>query len=67
MRGILKKLKLELGLIFFSCCLGLIPYVVVAVILSIFRDSPTYDHWLPLSVGAATSLLVWFLSHLEMR
>lgn len=67
MSNILKKIQHELGLLFFSGCFGLIPYLIMATILSIFKDGPAYDHWLPLSMCLLISLLVWFFSYLEMR
>ena len=67
MSGILEKVKNELGLVLISGSIGLIPYLGIALILSVFKGGPTYDHWLPLSVGAITSLFVWLNAQLGKR
>jgi len=67
MIDILKKTKDEIMLLFFSVCLGIPLYLAVAIILNIFDNGPTYDHWLPLSVGIITSLAIWLNTQIGKR
>tara|TARA_R110002072_G_scaffold100778_9_gene222055 strand:+ start:3975 stop:4157 length:183 start_codon:yes stop_codon:yes gene_type:complete len=42
-------------------------YLITAIIVGIFAEGATYNHPIPLIVGGVSFLVVWYISHLDMR
>ena len=67
MNDMLEKIKEELWIIFFVGIGSLVVYLGFALLLTIFRHEPTYDHWIPVSAGSLVFVAVWLVAHLDFR